>query len=154
MITDTLRAINGVTESIEVDYKARGFHYQHTASVNALPQITHAFCDAGFHLEMMTCQDRRKTDNVMRLTYQFNVYGPAQRHLVYADIEPGAPAPSIADILETADWHEREVFDMYGISFTGHPDLKRILMPEDYTAFPLLKDFVDPESQDGAHESA
>lgn len=49
--------------------------------------------------------------------------------------------PSVVSIYPTADWHEREVYDMMGIEFEGHPDLKRILMPLEYEGYPLRKDF-------------
>ena len=55
--------------------------------------------------------------------------------------EPDLTLASAYDLWRGADWLEREVFDMYGIVFTGHPDLRRILMPEEFTAFPLRKDY-------------
>ena len=52
-----------------------------------------------------------------------------------------AVVPSVTDLFATADFQEREAFDMFGIVFDGHPDLRRILMPEDYEGFPQRRDF-------------
>ena len=52
--------------------------------------------------------------------------------------------PSVSHIWRTADWHEREVYDLSGVQFTGHPDLRRILCPEDWVGYPLRKDYEMP----------
>ena len=55
--------------------------------------------------------------------------------------EPDLSVPTVTDLWSGADWLEREVWDMFGISFDGHPDLRRILLPEEFSAHPLRKDY-------------
>ncbi len=53
--------------------------------------------------------------------------------------------PSVYWIWKAADWQERESYDMYGIIYEGHPNLKRLLMPEDWVGWPLRKDYISPD---------
>ena len=59
---------------------------------------------------------------------------------------------SVVSVWSTADWLEREVYDMFGIKFSGHPDLRRILLPEDYGPYPLRKDF-DVRNREASKQS-
>ena len=55
--------------------------------------------------------------------------------------DPDPTLPSVFPLWKGADWMEREVYDMYGIVFDGHPDLRRILLPDEFTSFPMRKDY-------------
>jgi NADH-quinone oxidoreductase subunit C len=67
---------------------------------------------------------------------------PARRLRLKVAVPADDPVvPTVTAVFPTADWHEREVWDMFGIEFAGHPDLRRILMPEGFSGHPLRKDF-------------
>ena len=63
--------------------------------------------------------------------------------------EPLPKVPTVSHIWRTADWHEREAYDLMGIEFTGHPDLRRILLTTDWEGHPLRKDYQIQESYHG-----
>ena len=87
-----------------------------------------------------------------KLGVVYHLYSMTHRHKIVLKVELDVAAPdvpSVSSIWPTADWHEREAFDMFGIVFTGHPDLRRILLPDDWEGYPLRKDYKVPEFYQG-----
>ncbi len=137
--------------SAESDHDADGYHQRHTAAPERIPDVARAFRERGYLLEHVTCEDRRADEQKMRLVYQFNLPMRTDRHAVFVDLPgdlPDLEAPTIEPVYRGADWFEREIFDMYGVRFAGHPNLKRILLPEDAEFHALLKDFGVMETPD------
>ncbi len=76
------------------------------------------------------------------LVYELYQFERAEHLRVKVSVsEDDLEVPSVVDVWATANWHEREAYDMYGIRFRGHPDLRRILMWDGYPFYPLRKDF-------------
>jgi len=72
-------------------------------------------------------------------------HGPLVIRLRTTDRTQGAQLPSLTLIWRSAEFQEREIFDLYGIHFDGHPDLRRILMWDEFEDFPMRKDYVEPD---------
>ena len=95
------------------------------------------------HLSCLTAVDHPK-DAKMTLVDHLWSYRRAQQVTLKVDLPRDNPRiPTVEDIWKGANWLEREVYDLYGVVFEGHSDLRRIMMPEDYQKHPLRKDFSD-----------
>jgi NADH-quinone oxidoreductase subunit C len=75
------------------------------------------------------------------ILYQLYRFPGFDRVRIVIDVNENEPVDTAYFIYKSSDWAEREIFDMFGISFTGHPDLRRIYMPDSFSGFPLRKDF-------------
>jgi NADH-quinone oxidoreductase subunit C len=82
--------------------------------------------------------EREKQFDVLWILYSFSKNERIRVKIMIAD---GESVPSAVSVWATANWLEREVYDMFGIHFEGHPDLKRILLPDGWKGYPLRKDY-------------
>jgi NADH-quinone oxidoreductase subunit C len=95
-----------------------------------------------FRMLMDVCGvDWPKREKRFDVVYHFLSLTKNQRVRLKVETDEQAPVPSIAAIHPAANWFEREAYDMYGIVFSGHPDLRRILTDYGFSGFPLRKDF-------------
>jgi NADH-quinone oxidoreductase subunit C len=117
-----------------------------------------AFCrnEADLAMDNLMCQGAvdypKETPPRMEVVY--HLYSYRHDHLLVLKVHTpreGAVVPSLEHLYGVANWHEREIFDMFGIRFSGHTDMRRILLPDDWEGYPLRKDWVDPELYNGMH---
>jgi NADH-quinone oxidoreductase subunit C len=113
-----------------------------TTNVSSLARLVADLHDAEQFdfLVDLTAVDRPKEEARFELVYILYSFPRNQRIRIKIHARDGESVPSITSVFEGANWLEREAFDMFGITFSGHPNLTRILLPEDWKGFPLRKD--------------
>lgn len=107
------------------------------------------------YLSCLTGIDNGLKENTLEIIYHlFSI--PFEHHFIIKVIlprnakdEPIPEVESISSIWQTANWHEREAYDLVGINFLNHPDLRRILLPADWEGHPLRKDYEEQEYYHG-----
>jgi NADH-quinone oxidoreductase subunit C len=108
----------------------------------AIPVLEYLRLEADFdYLVDITAVDWPKRADRFDLVYVVYSFSRNERVRIKTYIADGYQPPTAVGVHLTANWLEREVFDMFGISFAGHPDMRRILMPEEWQGSPLRKDY-------------
>ncbi|MGH9345708.1 MAG: NADH-quinone oxidoreductase subunit C, partial [Vicinamibacterales bacterium] len=107
-----------------------------------LLEVARHLAGAGFDF----CSDVTASDwpqRAQRFDVIYALYSIRDRQRIRVKVRAGEhePVPSVTGIWPAANWLEREVYDMFGVAFAGHPDLRRILMPEDWQGYPQRKDY-------------
>ena len=128
-----------------------------TAAPGASWEVCRFLRDAGF--EYLNCLSG--ADWISRLEVVYDISSLLHSTKVHLRVSLGRENPSVrsvTDIWRAANWHERECYDLFGVRFEGHPDHRRILLPEDWAGFPLRKDYRDermvPYTDYGMEEKA
>lgn len=108
--------------------------------------------DAELQCDLLMCLNGVDYGPEKTLGVVYHLFSTSLRHKITLKVEVprhGGTLPSVADIWRTADWHERETYDFYGMRFENHPDHRRILLPDDWEGHPLLKDYQVQEFYHG-----
>jgi NADH-quinone oxidoreductase subunit C len=96
--------------------------------------------------DSLMCLSATDYAETILLTYSLHSMKKFHKFTVKIEVPKENPrVPSVESVWKTANWHEREAYDLLGIEFEGHPDLQRILLPEDWEGHPLRKDYQAPD---------
>ena len=107
-----------------------------------LPVALYLKTECGFHLLAdLTAVDYPKREKRFEMVYQLYCFPRNERLRLKVPVGAAEAVESVTPVWSGADWMEREVFDMFGIRFDHHPNLKRILLPDEWEGYPLRKDY-------------
>jgi NADH-quinone oxidoreductase subunit C len=140
-------SIKSISESITFDEESQIFNVESAEHwLNIATQIK----DLGFDF-MMCITSIDLEDSNLALAYNLNSTETQVSIEFNIAFSADTEIPSVESVWKTANWHEREAYDMMGIKFSGHPDMKRILLPEDWEGHPLKKDYEVADYYHGMH---
>jgi len=138
---DFKKGLGAVVEPVAVrptDFGKRGYVLEVKARRDQVEPIARAAREADLFLEAITAVDFA---DAFQVIYLYNAFGAGSRVRVRVAVSKGESLPTVSTVYDAALWHEREVFDLFGIPFDNHPDLRRLLLPENTDFHPLRKDF-------------
>jgi NADH-quinone oxidoreductase subunit C len=108
--------------------------------------------DADLKFEVLSDQTAVDWPKEEKIQLVYHLYSYTGRHQIVLKVDLPRDNPKIAtveEIWKVANWFEREIFDLFGVIFDGHSDLRRIMLPEDWVGHPLRKDYIEQEEYDG-----
>jgi len=121
---------------------------------NVLEVLTFFKEHDAYHMDYLKFLSITDWSDVLEVVYHLFSYRTQKRCLVSKRISREGPRlHSCSHIWPAANWHEREMFDLFGVVFDGHPDLKRILLPDDWQGHPLRKDYTQNQTYNGVSTS-
>jgi len=140
---EAIRALTEQIPSAIQDAKFDRSELTLTVARESIIPVCRVVRSAGFNfLADLTCVDWYPNQPRFQVTYHLLSHGLKQRLRLCVLVEDGdASVDSITPVWPAANFYEREVFDLFGVRFGGHPNMRRILMPDDYKGNPLRKDF-------------
>ncbi|MFA6009903.1 MAG: NADH-quinone oxidoreductase subunit C [Desulfobacteraceae bacterium] len=138
LVNDTLGKLKaGQFDVLESDYKKSGYHLEVKLNETQVQNFARMMYETEFYLDFVTAVH---VAPCFQVVYQFAHFNEACRINAKAMANEAREIPTIADVFQGAEWHERETHDFYGVVFTGHPDLRTLLLSEeDADLKPLLK---------------
>ncbi|HXV47865.1 MAG TPA: NADH-quinone oxidoreductase subunit C [Candidatus Binatia bacterium] len=106
----------------------------------------------GYRFEVLSDLTALDWPKEEKIQVVYHLFSYAQNHQIVLKVDLPRDNPKVAtveEIWKVANWFEREVYDLFGVIFEGHSDLRRIMLPEDWVGYPLRKDYVEQEEYDG-----
>jgi NADH-quinone oxidoreductase subunit C len=133
------------------DLDATGHEARIAVDPERIDAVTH-ICKATPELDFKSLMCLSGVDAGDDIRVVYHLFSMGKRHRIVLDVRVPKAAPevrSVTGVWRVANWFERECYDLFGVRFEGHPDLRRILLPEDWEGWPLRKEYVFPTEYGG-----
>ena len=149
-------SFDDIVKFIELKAASKSSRIENTEALLALPENWNELStllknESNLDFDYLMCISSYDKGDGKIYGVAYNLFSTTKNHYleVRVETEEGKSIPSVVSLWQTANWHEREAYDMMGIQFEGHPNLKRILLSDDWEGHPLRKNFKEPDYYHG-----